>query len=221
LATSRSEKSRPAAPAASRGKSGASARPSAAGKLPRAASSAAAKSPRKSTATKAVKKAAATKTVSAGKPAASRNSRPAPGSARKAAVTQSPAKAPRKRAVVPAVPADPIERLRQVVRHALDELKARDISEIDVRGKTSIADYLVVASGTSTRHVKSIADEVVKSAKKSGVMPLGVEGVRQAEWVLVDLGDIVVHVMLPRVREFYGLERLWSVSEERREAAAD
>ncbi len=136
-------------------------------------------------------------------------------------MTQSPAKAPRKRAVVPAVPADPIERLRQVVRHALDELKARDISEIDVRGKTSIADYLVVASGTSTRHVKSIADEVVKSAKKSGVMPLGVEGVRQAEWVLVDLGDIVVHVMLPRVREFYGLERLWSVSEERREAAAD
>ncbi|MDR3444553.1 MULTISPECIES: ribosome silencing factor [Dyella] len=103
--------------------------------------------------------------------------------------------------------------MRQQVLNALDELKAKDIREIDVRGKTSIADLLVVASGTSARHVKSIADEVVKFAKQAGVMPLGVEGEREAEWVLVDLGDVIVHVMLPRIREFYGLERLWTVGD--------
>lgn len=103
--------------------------------------------------------------------------------------------------------------LRQSVVDALDELKAKDVREIDVRGKTSIADLLVIASGTSARHVKSIADEVVKFAKKAGVMPLGVEGEQEAEWVLVDLGDVIVHVMLPRIREFYGLERLWTVGD--------
>ena len=100
------------------------------------------------------------------------------------------------------------------VRAALEELKARESVEIDVRGKTSVCDYLVVASGTSSRHVKSIADEVVKHAKRLGVQPLGVEGEREAEWVLVDLGDVVVHVMLPRVREFYALERLWTVGDQ-------
>jgi ribosome-associated protein len=103
--------------------------------------------------------------------------------------------------------------VRQQVISALDELKAKDIREIDVRGKTSIADLLVIASGTSARHVKSIADEVVKFAKQAGVMPLGVEGEQEAEWVLVDLGDVIVHVMLPRIREFYGLERLWTVGD--------
>ncbi len=103
------------------------------------------------------------------------------------------------------------EQLRDHVLTALEDLKARDVCVIDVRGKTSIADLLVIASGTSSRHVKSIADEVVKFAKNAGVFPLGVEGQQEAEWVLVDLGDIIVHVMLPRIREFYGLERLWSV----------
>jgi ribosome-associated protein len=103
--------------------------------------------------------------------------------------------------------------LRKHVIDALEELKAKDVREIDVRGKTSIADLLVIASGTSARHVKSIADEVVKFAKKAGVMPLGVEGEQEAEWVLVDLGDVIVHVMLPRIREFYGLERLWTVGD--------
>ncbi len=99
------------------------------------------------------------------------------------------------------------------VHEALAELKAKDVVEIDVRGKSSVADYMVVASGTSTRHVKSSAEEVVKFAKKLQVMPLGVEGEREAEWVLVDLGDVIVHVMLPRVREFYALERLWTVGD--------
>ena len=111
-------------------------------------------------------------------------------------------------------PAPTPEALLEQVHAALAEMKAKDSVEIDVRGKTSIADFLVVVSGTSTRHVKSIADEVVQFAKKCGVMPLGVEGEREAEWVLVDLGDVIVHVMLPRVREFYALERLWTVGDQ-------
>jgi len=110
--------------------------------------------------------------------------------------------------------------LRKHVIDALEELKAKDIREIDVRGKTSIADLLVIASGTSARHVKSIADEVVKFAKKAGVMPIGVEGEQEAEWVLVDLGDVIVHVMLPRIREFYGLERLWTVGDRETDSQA-
>ena len=104
--------------------------------------------------------------------------------------------------------------LRQQVHAALEELKARDVKEIDVRGKTGITDWMVIASGTSTRHVKSIADEVMKFAKRIGVPPIGIEGEREAEWVLVDLGDVIVHVMLPRVREVYALERLWAAGDE-------
>jgi ribosome-associated protein len=113
------------------------------------------------------------------------------------------------------------ETLRKRVIDALEELKAKDVRELDVRGKTSIADTLVIASGTSARHVKSIADEVIKFAKQAGVMPLGVEGQVEAEWVLVDLGDIIVHIMLPRIREFYGLERLWTLGDDGAEAAND
>ncbi len=110
-------------------------------------------------------------------------------------------------------PPPAVDVLLATVREALAELKAKDVVEIDVRGKSSVADWMVIASGTSTRHVKSIADEAVKFAKKLDVMPLGVEGEREAEWVLVDLGDVIVHVMLPRVREFYALERLWTVGD--------
>ncbi len=111
-------------------------------------------------------------------------------------------------------PAPSAEALLRQVHLALDDLKAKDAIEIDVRGKTSVCDYMVIASGTSTRHVKSIADEVVRKVKELDVMPLGVEGEREAEWVLADLGDVVVHVMLPRVREFYALERLWTVGDQ-------
>jgi len=125
---------------------------------------------------------------------------------------KTPVKRTRKKSA--AAPAAPADRLRSLVLAALDDLKARDVREVDVRGKSSVTDLLVVASGTSSRHVKSIADEVVKKAKQAGLPPIGVEGQREAEWVLVDLGDIVVHVMLPRTREFYGLERLWTVGDE-------
>ena len=111
-------------------------------------------------------------------------------------------------------PPPPIEKLLETVHAAVEELKAKDVVEIDVRGKSSVTDFMVIASGTSSRHVKSIADEVVKFAKRLDVMPLGVEGELEAEWVLVDLGDVVVHVMLPRIREFYALERLWTVGDQ-------
>ncbi|QDH70657.1 ribosome silencing factor [Marilutibacter alkalisoli] len=117
-------------------------------------------------------------------------------------------------------PPPAVEHLLKAVRDALAELKAQDVAEIDVRGKSSVTDFMVVVSGTSTRHVKSIADEVVKQTKQLGFVPLGVEGEREAEWVLVDLADVVVHVMLPRVREFYALERLWTVGDQPPEEAA-
>lgn len=101
------------------------------------------------------------------------------------------------------------EQLLQTVLASLDEGKAVDVKVIDVRGKTSIADYMIVASGNSDRHVKSLGSRVVEDAKDHGVQPLGVEGEGAGEWVLVDLADIIVHVMLPRVREFYQLEKFW------------
>ena len=107
----------------------------------------------------------------------------------------------------------PIEDLRQLILTALDDMKAVDIVELDVRDKTSVTDLLIIASGTSSRHVKSIASNVAIEAKKIGKKPLGVEGETQGEWVLVDLGDIVVHVMQPHVRQFYDLEKLWSFDE--------
>jgi ribosome-associated protein len=103
------------------------------------------------------------------------------------------------------------EALEKIVVDALDDLKAQDVHVIDVRGKTSVTDVMVIASGTSNRHVKALADNVIEEARKHGVRPLGVEGEDAAEWILVDLGDVVVHVMLPRVRDFYNLEKLWAV----------
>ncbi len=99
--------------------------------------------------------------------------------------------------------------LQQAVTSALDDMKAVNVRVLDVRGLTDIADSMVIASGNSDRHVRSIAERVVEKAKAAGFRPLGTEGAREGEWVLVDLQDILVHVMLPRVREFYGLERLW------------
>ena len=103
--------------------------------------------------------------------------------------------------------------LQQTVTAALDDMKAVNVKVLDVRGLTDIADTMVIASGNSDRHVRSIADNVARKAKEAGFRPLGTEGARDGEWVLVDLTDILVHVMLPRVREFYGLERLWDTGE--------
>ena len=96
-----------------------------------------------------------------------------------------------------------------VAEAALADMKAVDVRVIDVRGFNDIADFMVLASGTSDRHLRAIADRVVQMAKASGQRPLGIEGEAQGEWVLVDLPDVMVHVMLPRTREFYQLEQLW------------
>jgi ribosome-associated protein len=99
--------------------------------------------------------------------------------------------------------------LQHAVTTALDDMKAVNVRVLDVRGLTDIADTMVIASGNSDRHVRSIAERVVENAKAAGFRPLGTEGARDGEWVLVDLQDVLVHVMLPRIREFYGLELLW------------
>ena len=106
----------------------------------------------------------------------------------------------------------------QVVEGALDEMKAVNVRVLDVHKLTDIADTMVIASGNSDRHVRSIADRIIEHAKKAGFRPMGIEGERDGEWVLVDLHDVIVHIMLPRVREFYRLESLWDVSAARREA---
>lgn len=105
------------------------------------------------------------------------------------------------------------QNLLDLVLDALDEMKARNVSQLDVRGLTSVADDMVIASGTSNRHVKALADNVLERAKAAGYKPLGTEGERGSEWILVDLGDVIVHLMLPATREFYDLERLWKTPE--------
>jgi ribosome-associated protein len=105
-----------------------------------------------------------------------------------------------------------------VVENALDEMKAVNVKVLAVKKLTDITDTMIIACGNSDRHVRSIADRVVEHAKKAGFRPMGVEGERDGEWVLVDLQDVIVHIMLPRVREFYRLESLWDVSAARREA---
>ena len=108
------------------------------------------------------------------------------------------------------------EDLVKVAIAALEEIKAQDITTIDVCEKTSITDYMVIASGTSSRHVKSLVDNVLEKTKEQGVRPIGSEGLDSGEWALLDLGDIVVHVMLPTARQFYDLERLWQGAEQSR-----
>ncbi|MGB5258329.1 MAG: ribosome silencing factor [Woeseiaceae bacterium] len=103
------------------------------------------------------------------------------------------------------------EQLTSLIIEALDDVKAKDIVKLDVRNMTTVTDFMVVASGTSNRHVKSLVDNVAEKAKEAGCRPVGIEGEEGGEWVLLDLQDALVHVMLPKVREFYKLEKLWSI----------
>jgi len=113
------------------------------------------------------------------------------------------------------------EQLSELVVEALEDVKGKDIVRLDVRELTSVTDYMIVASGTSNRHVKALADAVVEKSKAAGHRPIGVEGEDGSEWVLIDLGDTLVHVMLPRVREFYNLEKLWSLRPTKDRAATE
>ncbi len=112
------------------------------------------------------------------------------------------------------------ETLQQLVVSTLEDLKAIDIQNIDVSGLSPLTDFFVIASGNSNRHVKAMADKIVLMAKHSGAQPLGVEGHRAGEWVLVDLNDVIVHLMLPQTRAFYNLEKLWDVSAGHRSGAS-
>jgi ribosome silencing factor RsfS/YbeB/iojap len=183
-------------------------RPSSASARPAVrAAKAPAKTPGKAPARAAsIRSAPATKPKAPAKKAA-KGSAKAP---RKAATGTKPA-ATKKPAKAKAPPA-----LAQVVLAALEDMKAVNVKAMDVRGITDITDMMVVASGTSDRHVKSIADRVVQRCKEAGYRPFGIEGERDGEWVLLDLNDVVVHVMLPRVREFYALEKLWENGAARR-----
>ena len=113
------------------------------------------------------------------------------------------------------------EQLSELAVDALESVKGQDIVKLDVRKLTTVTDYMVVASGTSNRHVKALADAVAERAREAGHRPSGVEGEDGGEWVLLDLGDTLVHVMLPRVREFYNLEKLWSLSPSSERVATD
>ena len=101
------------------------------------------------------------------------------------------------------------EEIKDLAVKALEDMKAVNLVVLDVRGKSSVTDFMIIVSGTSDRHVKAMANNVVVEVKKAGVNPLGVEGENVGEWVLVDLADVIVHIMLPDVRDFYQLEKLW------------
>jgi ribosome-associated protein len=139
-----------------------------------------------------------------------------PSKRKKTTTATKPARAVKPRAASPTKPAKPS--LKNVVVDALADMKALDVKLLDVRGLTDITDYMIIASGTSDRHVRSVAQRVVEKTKEAGFRPHGVEGQQDGDWVLIDLSEMIVHVMLPRVREFYGLEKLWDMSLAKRAA---
>ena len=113
------------------------------------------------------------------------------------------------------------DELCDLVVDALDDIKAQDIVRLDVQEMTTVTDWMVVASGTSNRHVSALVDNVAEKAREAGHRPIGIEGEDGGEWVLLDLQDVLVHVMLPKVREFYNLEKLWSIRPSGEAAATD
>lgn len=104
-----------------------------------------------------------------------------------------------------------IKQLLKIVEDVLDERKGQDITVLDVIGKTSVTDYMVVVTATSERHANALAEYVLVQVKENGFSPLGMEGQKGSDWVLLDLGDVILHVMTAQAREFYQLEKLWSV----------
>lgn len=113
----------------------------------------------------------------------------------------------------------PLE-LKTLACDALDDLKGVDVIAIDVEDRTTVTDWMIVAGGTSQRHVKSLANSVIEKCKEGGVRPLGSEGEQEGDWILVDLGDVIVHVMTRESRDFYALEKLWTMEPSDREAEA-
>jgi ribosome-associated protein len=102
-----------------------------------------------------------------------------------------------------------LDELRSLVQNALEDLKAVELKVLDVRDLTSVTDLMMIVTGTSNRHVKALSDNLREKTAAAGVKPLGIEGVRESEWILMDYGDIVVHIMLPHIRATYNLEKLW------------
>lgn len=152
------------------------------------------------------------KKVSA-KPAAAKSKKPAPvkAAAKKPAVTQkaAPAKKPAAAKLSPAQTATAA--LCKKITSILDTNKAEEITTLNLRDKCSFADYMIVASGRAPRHVSALADYVADMLKKTGIPPLSVEGKESGDWVLIDAGDIVVHIFRPEVRQFYNIEKMWSL----------
>ena len=147
-----------------------------------------------------------------------KTSQPTQSSGKKAAAKPKTARPPKRGTPGKSSSAKPS--LKNIVVEALSDMKALEVKVLDVRGLTDIADFMVIASGTSDRHVRSVAQRVVEKAKEAGFRPHGVEGQQDGDWVLIDLSEMIVHVMLPRVREFYGLEKLWDMTAAKRAARA-
>lgn len=103
-----------------------------------------------------------------------------------------------------------VDHTLKIILARLDDMKAEDTITIDLRGKSTVSDYMVVTSGRSNRHVGAVAEDVARKLKESGVGGVHIEGLPNCDWVLIDSGDVVVHVFRPEVREFYNLERLWT-----------
>ncbi len=164
------------------------------------------------------------KTTPAGKPKTAGKSKsavtPKPAAKPKSAAKAKSAAKPKSKPDAKSSAAKSKPSLKDVVIDALADLKALEVKVLDVRGLTDIADTMVIASGTSDRHVRSVAQRVVERTKEAGFRPHGVEGQQDGDWVLIDLNEMIVHVMLPRVREFYGLEKLWDITATKRAARA-
>jgi len=112
------------------------------------------------------------------------------------------------------------KQLQELAVTALEDLKGQDIVALDVADRTTVTDCMIVVTGTSARHVKSLANELIEKSKEAGNRPLGIEGETEGNWVLVDLGDVIAHIMTKDSREFYALEKLWGVTSSEDDQAA-